>query len=210
MSASAKKIDLAAEAEAAAQAAAEEAKEQEEATKKQSKLRGKQKGKKAAGKKKKGAGGGKGKKAAPEPSRLSIISPSFITTVLLPSFDSLFASVGTNIHVDVNGKVVADELIPRLQRFLIDYMKILREDKPELLGEFLSGVLSREFICARRHRPLSQIYEAIATAASNNVCKLPLSRGTIEEAVLALKETFTTGGTIHKIRESIIACFACM
>ena len=210
VSASAKKIDLAAEAEAAAQAAAEEAKEQEGATKKQSKLRGKQKGKKAAGKKKRGAGGGKGKKAAPGPSRLSIVSPSFITTVLLPSFDSLFASVGTNIHIDVDGKVVADELIPRLQQFLIDYMNIVREDKPELLGEFVSGILSREFICARRHRPLSQIYEAIATAASNNESKIPLSRGTIETATLALKETFATGGTLHSVRESIMASFACV
>lgn len=211
VSASAKKIDLVAEAEAAAQAAAKEAKEREEA-KQQSKQRGRAKaGKKAVGKKKKTSGGGKGKKkAAAEPSRLSIVSPSFIVTVLLPSYDSLFASVGTNIHIDVNGKVVADELIPRLQQFLADYMNTLREDEPELLGKFLKGILSREFICARRHRPLMQIYEAIADAASKDDSKLPLARVTAEEAALALKETFATGGTLHKVRESILASFACI
>lgn len=211
VSVSAKKIDLVAEAEAAAQAAAKEAKEREEA-KKQPKQRGRAKaGKKAAAKKKKGGGGGgKGKKAAAEPSRLSIVSPSFIFTVLLPSFDSLFASVGTNIHIDVNGKVVADELIPRLQRFLADYMNTLREDEPELLGELLNGILSRDFICARRHRPLMQIYEAIADTASKDESKLPLARATAEEAALALKETFATGGTLHKVRESILSSFACI
>ena len=210
VSASAKKIDLVAEAEAAAQAAAEEAKEREEA-KKQPKQRGRVKaGKKGAGKKKKASGGGKGKKAAAEPSRLSIVSPSFIVTVLLPSFDSLFASVGTNIHINDNGKVVADELIPRLQQFLVDYINTLREDEPKLLGEFLKGILSRDFICARRHRPLMQIYEAIADAASKDESKLPLARATTEEAALALKETFATGGTLHKVRESILCSFACI
>mmetsp|Transcript_24347 Transcript_24347/g.53793 ORF Transcript_24347/g.53793 Transcript_24347/m.53793 type:complete len:1948 (+) Transcript_24347:175-6018(+) len=159
--------------------------------------------------KKKKKGGGAKKKTV-HPARLSIVSPLFITAVLLPSFDSLFASVGTNINIDVNGKTVTDELIPRLQQFIIDYMRILRADKPDFISDFLTGVMSSEFISSCRHRTLALLYEAVGNAAeeADESSKLPLSRVVIEETALSLKENFSTGGVLHKVRASILASFA--
>ena len=152
----------------------------------------------------------KSKKKLVEPSPISIVSPSFILEILVPSFDSLSVS-GFNFNED--GKTSNYDLSLLIRPFITIYCKALMKT-PAKIEEFMKRALSEEFISSCRVKTLVLIFKAIQDVWTTNVAescdsyKFKLSSETINGALQSFYKLFYTGSIVFDYRVSLLLSFS--
>ena len=145
---------------------------------------------------------GKGAKssAALVPAPLTIVSNDFVLNVILPSFDTLGQSVGTNFQFEENGKIQYQDVTPLLEKFLATYVSALEMDRRRT---FLGGLFSPSIVCDLRLKTVVMIYQAVA----NVDIQLPMDESLLKTAVSSFGST-TSSVALYK--EQLMAAFATM
>jgi len=141
---------------------------------------------------------------------LSIVAPSFVLEVLLPSYDSLGSSGGTGVQFEVDGVKRNNDLTDLIGPFLTNYMRSLGQH-PKESEEFVAGLLTGQFINGCRTRTLVLTLDAIlASWSSHNhhSTKVHISDKTLENSVKGLQTLLSTGSIVHQLRHSLMHKFA--
>jgi hypothetical protein len=146
------------------------------------------------------------KKTTIEPSPISIISPSFILQVLVPSFDTLSAA-GFNYVSE--GKTTNHDISSLIGPFITIYARSLIKT-PVRFEAFLKKMLSANFIASVRVKTLVLIFKAVADVwsadikESNDGHKFILSSETITEAEQSLYKLFHSGSIVFDYHHSLL------
>eukprot|EP00978_Attheya_sp_CCMP212_P006498 scaffold14942_cov47-Attheya_sp.AAC.1 len=162
--------------------------------------------------KKRGLQSGKGKQKRLAP--MSLISPSFVLGVLLPGYDSLSQSVGTNIQVEENGKKKSADLTLLLQSFLGNYLRVLGTNSTDYsndqLQDFVSTVLSTNVICKRRTKTVVFLFKVLADVVSLHPMELPIGTDQLENTIQSVHQLFASGTVVLSYRQSLLTSFAAL
>ncbi len=150
--------------------------------------------------------GKKGTKAASAsffvPAPITIVSKEFVFQVILPSFDTLGQSVGTNFQFEENGKIQYQDVTPLLEAFLAAYVSALDIDRRR---SFLCGLFSPSIVCDLRLQTVLMIYQAVANV--DNTIELPIDENLLKTAVSSFGN-MTYSVALYK--EQLMAAFATM
>jgi hypothetical protein len=101
---------------------------------------------------------------------LDMVDPEFVLYVLLPSWDSVGASMGYNMHLEENGKVVREDMVPLMTRFLKVYMQTLQnpsnkhdaETQTQRRRTFWHGLWSSTLLSGLRLKTTALIYSSFS------------------------------------------------
>jgi len=146
----------------------------------------------------------KKKGATPAPSApISLVSEDFVLNILIPSYDALSQSMGTNMHFEENGRIQAQDVTPLLVSFLGVYVSALDMDRRH---EFLRGLLSPRIVCDIRLKNTVMIYEAVASVDVD----LPVDQELLQTAVASFGLLLTGMSIVGVYRERLMASFATM
>jgi hypothetical protein len=91
---------------------------------------------------------------------LSLVSTDFVLNMIIPSYDMLGQSVGTNMQFQVNRKVQVHDITPLLESFLGAYVQVLDESGR---FEFLRCLLGTSVLCDVRLKTTVMIFEVVAS-----------------------------------------------
>lgn len=152
----------------------------------------------------------KAKKKAPGSSSISIVSPTFILQILVPSFDSL-ATAGFNFVDPLDGKTSNHDLSQLIGPFITTYCKSLIKTSTKL-EEFLRRMLSVDFITSIRVKTLVLVLKSVSDVWSGDQTlsslRVKLTSSTISEAVQSFYKLFYTSSVVFEYRLSLLLHFA--
>jgi hypothetical protein len=133
---------------------------------------------------------------------LSLVSTDFVLNIIIPSYDMLGQSVGTNVHFQVNGKMQVHDITPLLESFLRPYVQVL-DDSGRF--EFLRSLLAASILCSIRLKMIVMIFEAVASV---DTIDLPVDQDTLQTAVQSLGFLFNGKSIVAVYRERVLGAFA--
>jgi hypothetical protein len=141
---------------------------------------------------------------------LQKVSTDFVLGVILPSFGSLLASVGTTMHLEENRKVVAEDMIPLLSNFLDAYIQTMVDDSDKL-EEFFRGLLSPDIVCKLPRKTAVHIFSSIADNIQNRKdFSIPIQEETLKALVQSFRMLFSFGSVVLRYREALLQSLATM
>jgi hypothetical protein len=138
---------------------------------------------------------------------LSFVETEFVLDVIIPSFDTLAASIGTNMNYEENGRIKVQDLMPKFQEFLISYVSSLHESQ---LSKFIAGVLNSKTVLNLRPKFALQVLTATSQALHSETTKSPASitSKVLSNAVAALQVLFSSGSIIITYRIGLLEALA--
>ena len=132
---------------------------------------------------------------------LSLVSTDFVFDVILPSYDTLGQSVGTNMQFVVNGKAEVHDIAALVPKFLGAYLRAVDEPHRYL---FLSALFSPSTICNMRLKNVVLMFEAVASVDLD----FPVDHDLIHEAVQSFGQLFGGMSIVASYRERLLDAFA--
>lgn len=109
--------------------------------------------------------------------------PEFVLRILLPSWNSLRASVGYNIHLGTSSrKIGKEDLIPLMTNWLQDYIEKLDSSNAKA---FWSGIWSWSLIKTLHIKNVVTLYESLAQKLASSTLMIPADN----DALLSMSET---------------------
>ena len=134
---------------------------------------------------------------------IDLVSTDFVVQVIIPSYDTILQSVGTNMQFEENGRIQVQDVTPLLMSFLGAYVSAL--DMPRR-HEFLHGLFSPPTVCDLRLKTTVIIYEAVASAD----VELPTDQVLLQTAVQSFGNLFHGTSVVAAYRDRLLAAFATM
>ena len=140
----------------------------------------------------------------------SIVSTSFIFSILIPSFDSLWSSVGTIIQYEENGKTVDDDISVLFELFITNYVKSLLP-YPKRMQTFTENLLQESCINVFHAKTILKLFRSTVAAWSYPKFEdidIIINSKMLEQGVKCLSKMFGPGSMPQKMREALLADFA--
>ena len=148
----------------------------------------------------------KAKKSKQVGASLAIVSCDFFIDVILPSYDTLGPSIGTNMQYEHNGKIQSDDMIPMFSAFIMAYVQAL--PRGERIKEFLSGIFSQRILCRLRTKSALLVYRAVANAVSTRADVIVVDESMILTAISSFGSLFSAGSVVVTFRQGLLEAFA--
>jgi hypothetical protein len=157
---------------------------------------------------------------------LDMVDPEFVLYVLLPSWDSVGASMGYNMHLEENGKVVREDMVPLMTRFLQVYMQSLQnpsnkhdaETQTQRRWTFWNGLWSSTLLSALRLKTTALIYSSLSEeleritkqgmASIENV--IPADEVLLNNMAETFEPLFQSGSVVLAYRTQFLQALAIM
>lgn len=138
---------------------------------------------------------------------LSLVSTDFVLDVIIPSFDTLAASIGTNMNYEERGKIKVQDITPKFVEFLESYVRCLDETR---LQAFVAGILSPKLLLRLRPKTVVYMFTAVAQSAQANAThvRVLLTEDVLSTAVGSLQQLFSSGSIVVTFRLSLLQGFA--
>lgn len=139
---------------------------------------------------------------------LSIVSTNFVWQVILPAYDSLEASVGLHMNVDVKGKIVSQDMSVLLENFLDRFIMAIGPH-PERLHDFVSGLWKVETMGTLHRKTTVLTFSVLAkTLQNHNSFVLPLDEKMLQSGVNSFQMLYSLGSLVAAYRESLLNSLA--
>lgn len=142
-------------------------------------------------------------KAATPAVPITTVSQEFVLKILIPSYDIMGQSLGTNMNFEQDGRIEVQDVTPLLESFLRIYMSSL---SLEGRREFLIGLFSRPTVCALRLKTTVMVYEAVASVDVD----LAMDQDLLQTAVQSFGALFSGSSIVAVYRERLMMAFATM
>lgn len=142
-----------------------------------------------------------GKMGAP----LSIVSCNFVLDAMLPSYDTLGTSIGTNMQFEENGKIKSEDMIPKSYAFIMEYVRALPTG--ERIKEFMTGIFSQRTLCRLRTKTALSVYRAVAQAVMTRT-DVVVDEAMISTAISSFSLLFSAGSVVVTFRQGLLESFA--
>ena len=136
---------------------------------------------------------------------LSMISCDFVINALLPSYDTLGSSIGTNMQYEENGKIMNEDMIPKVSAFITAYVQALPSGERTI--EFLTGIFSQNTVCQLRTKTALLVYRAVAQAVATRT-DVVVDEAMILTAISSFGFLFTAGSVVVTFRQGLLEAFA--
>ena len=142
---------------------------------------------------------------------LGLVSVDFVLQAILPSYDTLGPSIGTNIQFEDNGKVRSEDISQQSVVFLRAYVQAIREE-PDRLKEFFGDILSSTVVGKLRIKTAVLVYRTVADGLMQNPnpLQLPLDEAMVLAGAQALQSLFASASVVVTHREALLDAFATM
>ena len=148
----------------------------------------------------------KAKKSKKRGAPLSIVSCDFFIDAIVPSYDTLGPSIGTNMQYEENGKIKSDDMIPMFSAFIIAYVQAL--PRSERIKEFLTGIFSQRILCHLHTKTALLVYRAVADAVSARTDVIIIDESMILTALSSFGFLFSAGSVVVTFRQGLLEAFA--
>jgi hypothetical protein len=132
---------------------------------------------------------------------LSLVSTDFCLQVIIPSYDTLGQSVGTNLQLQENGKVHVHDITPLLETFLGVYVKMLDESRR---AEFFRGLFGNLVVNDLRLKTTVMVYEAVASVDTG----LEVDQELLQTAIASFGLLFNCNSVVAVYRDRLLGAFA--
>ena len=136
---------------------------------------------------------------------LSIVSTDFVLDAIITSFDTLSASIGTNMNYEDRGKILTQDITPKSVEFLMTYVNCLDETR---LSDFVAGILSPRMLLRLRPKTVVMVLSAMAQAMSSSSIKVPITEDVLSTAVQSFQQLFSSGSIVITFRQGLLHALA--
>jgi hypothetical protein len=142
---------------------------------------------------------------------IAILSPSFVLSVIIRSFNSLGSSAGTCVNYESDGKIKTDDLKRYIGPFITHYIQGL-QSYPPILKLFFIGLLSNQYIHQDHIRTINLVLvlrgvSDVWSGKQGHVA-IPMEMETLDDAVTSFRHVLLNNSTLASQRVSILRSFA--
>lgn len=138
---------------------------------------------------------------------LASISPDFLFDIILPSYDSLFDSVGLTMEDNNNNNnKKKKDMSEMMQRFVQDYIATLKDTAAR--EEFLTRLLSEAVVCQMHRKTVVQLWECVASAMTKSSAQFAVGQQVLIDAATALERLFALGSVVQSYKDSLLHSLA--
>jgi hypothetical protein len=135
---------------------------------------------------------------------LDIVTPEFILTILLPSWDSL-GNIGYILHLEENRKVLKEDMVPLFITFLQAYVDSLK-DNTIRRQEFWRGLWKSSLISKLKVRTIVPVFSALSQHLSN----IPADDDMLKSLVETFQVLFGNCSVVLTYRKELLSSLATM
>ncbi|KAI2511043.1 hypothetical protein MHU86_3355 [Fragilaria crotonensis] len=138
---------------------------------------------------------------------LSLVSTDFVLQAVIPSYDTLAASIGTNMNYEERGKIKVQDITPKFIEFLQAYVRCLDETR---LQAFVAGILSPELLLRLRPKTVVYMLRAVSQAAEANAAhvRVLITEDVLSSAVGSFQQLFSSGSIVVTFRLGLLQGYA--
>jgi hypothetical protein len=138
---------------------------------------------------------------------MDIITPDFVLDVILPSWNTLYNSVGHVMHLETNRKVEKEDMIPLLLRFLQSHLKCLSTNEAQC-REFWQGLWGSRLISQLHTKTIVLSYAAVSSKEVPYV--IPATDDMLQSLASTIQTLFQNGSVVLTYRKELLQSLANM
>ena len=154
---------------------------------------------------------GKKSKRVDQPPKIAatmdIITPDFVLDVVLPSWNTLYNSVGHVMHLETNRKVEKEDMIPLLVRFLQSHLKCLSTNDAQC-REFWQGLWGSRLISQLHTKTIILSYAAVSSKEVPYI--IPATDDMLQSLSSTIQSLFQNGSVVLTYRKELLQSLANM
>jgi tRNA G18 (ribose-2'-O)-methylase SpoU len=136
---------------------------------------------------------------------LSLVSTDFVLNIVMPSYDTLTASIGTNMNYEERGKIKVQDITPKAVDFLEAYVACVDEAR---LQNFVAAILSPTVLLRWRPKTVVMLLTAVAHSVVAAQLRVRLTEDVLARAVASLQQLFSSGSIVITFRHGILHSLA--
>jgi hypothetical protein len=139
---------------------------------------------------------------------VSILSTDFVWQIIVPAFDPLETTVGATLNVEVNGKIVQEDLNVLLSDFLRAYLGSLDEGG---LVSFFQTFWKLQTIGCLHRKTTVQLFSFVSSTfqeTSNDSLTIPLYDTMLTSVVESYQMLFSLGSIVTSYKQSLLKSLA--
>ena len=136
---------------------------------------------------------------------LAVVTPDFVLESVILSFDTLEASVGTNMHLDDNKKESRQDMTKLFAKFLCSYVASLRDNR-DRCQQFFLGLWGSDLLCDVSRKTAKLVFTSNAEMLTEPGADLTLSlsEDVLTTVSLSLHNILAAGSVLLEYQRAIL------